>query len=103
MRRGSFVQTVTDRKKVNLRKFPTRNYKNCQIYRSIFCIDTHIIDQEMHADYIRLFICHSILGGGWIYRTLKKKKKFTSKSQGSSGHHGCLLGQIICWHKKYDH
>jgi len=91
MRRGSFVQTVTDIKKVNLRKFPTRKYKNCRIFRSIFWINTHVLTQEMHNDYIRLFIYHNILGGGLDMANRRILSFSTLKPQGSSGHHGCCL------------
>ena len=102
MRRGSFVQTVTDRGKINLRMFPTRKYENCRICRSIFWIDSHIIDQEMHTNYIRLFIYHSILGGGG-YIEHKKTKFFHVVTAGKFRTSWLLLGQIICWHIEYDH
>ena len=43
MGHNSIFQTVTEKRKLNLRMFPTRTYKNCRNFSKLNLIDTHVL------------------------------------------------------------
>ena len=52
MGRSPIVQTVTDRRKIILRFFPTRKYKNCRNWSKHISIDTYELTHPRHTDKI---------------------------------------------------